>query len=602
MSRRKYKSFSLRKKILLYLNILIVLSLLTVALVTYKLSSRIILEDSIRHTQDILSLVFSRCQDILTGAQRSMDQVFYNTRIMGHLDSLSKLEKGEKRQKLINEVKVELQSTVIASEDITAYSISLEDEIITFSEHDNMDKTFEVQQYAMKSIVHKGRGETVYFKMQDKGTHIASARAVYTNNFNKPDKVFYVLIPLERFKKSFKTLLKENYKYFTLVDDNSYEELVTYEKVRFDKNSFIQYIKGQDVKKSAVYEDNKLNILVSYQDFSNPDWWAFLIIPQEILYARLNQLSLIQLIVAISVLLIASIIASLLAQDIVRPLQLLVYRLKEFETTPSKMNLPLNRNDEIGYLYETMNKMSERLDHLINMVYREQINRKDAELKALQAQINPHFLFNTLETISWKSRLEGAEIASNMITALSHMLHVNIGREGRDFISIGEEIEYLNNFFYLQKIRHEDLIEFSSNVAPEIMPLEIPSLSLQPIAENAIFHNTPINELLIIKLTGFCRSDKIIIELSDSGSGISDEKRALISKALEQSDSYIVTDVKRNRKSVGLVNVNRRIKLFYGEEYGLSIGKSNTGALITMTLPLKPKPRKGTDDVPSSNN
>lgn len=595
MPDKRSGSFSLRKKILLSLNALVLASLLLVTFVTNYISSRIVLQDSIKHTQDILSLVLTNCYNILEGAVQSSDQLYYDPAVY---EILERAESGNTEiSAFIDQIRDKMTAIEASSEDVRIFSVIFSSQVITRSYNRLTENIISESRDFVRQAAEKGAGKTVYYILPEMEDYLGISRALYGPDLSSARAVFSVFIPLKSFSTNFRNLLKEYQPYFILIDRKSQDELVKYQESFFDIKSFFSNPDKGDLKNSAVYEDTLLNVLISYKLMENPDWMAVLAVPKKVLFSRLYNLSFIQVLVSLSVLLAVSVIAAFLTRGIVKPLVTLVYKLKEFEESPSRMNLEIKRNDEIGYLYETMNRMSERLDHLINMVYREQITRKDAELKALQAQINPHFLFNTLETISWKARLEGADTASEMITALSMMLHVNIGREGRDILTIRKELNYLDNYFFLQKIRHENMIEFENNVSSGILSYAIPCLSLQPVAENAIFHNTPITRLLKISLRGYRKDGKIYLEFKDNGKGVTDENRKKINEALSKADKFIITDNDRNRKSVGLVNVHRRIQLYYGEEYGITVGENKNGALIIITLPADPDAEKGVTDV-----
>lgn len=588
MTDKGFRMFSLRKKILLSVNVLMLVALLVVTAVTNALSSRVILQDSIKHTQNILSLVLIRCRNILDSALRSIDQLYYDITLMHNIRLLDEQEQpAETGRRLHEEIEYGLFSLEAASEYIHAICIITSGgRIYAHAVSNDLLNIAEIGKETFFAAAHAGRGRAVFVRVHDDSRYLLIARAMYGQDLSKPLYAFAVLLPLNNLEEDLKSHLKEYSPYFELFDKYTNDVLVRYDRSYFDSESFSDEIDDANKKTAGIYEDLLLNVLISFRDLGGPDWRAVLAVPKKVLYANLYSLSLVQVFVSLSVLLLASLTVFFLSRGIVRPLRVLVSKLKEFEESPAKMNLEVRRNDEIGYLYETMNRMSERLDHLINMVYKEQLNRKDAELKALQAQINPHFLFNTLETISWKARLEGSETASDMITALSKMLHVNIGREGRDIITIRDEIEYLEHYFFLQKKRHEDLIDFSCAVPDEVLQHSIPGLSFQPVAENAIFHNTPIQHMLKIRLKGYIREGKIYLEFRDNGKGVSEANRKHINSTLNGPGSYIITDSERKHKSVGLLNVHRRIQLMYGESCGISIEKSRSGARVVICIPV----------------
>ena len=597
MGIRRYGDWPLRVKILLSLNFFIIIQLTVFFFFSVRTSSKMVLDSVVTSTQDKLSLALERCQSVLDGARRGADQLFYAPRMIDLLKSLNEVRADNSIAS--SEIYGSLRAAVSAFPDIRAISIITSGKVFFYGKNIYFGETIERKSAEIAAIAREGKGKAVHIDIPGINGYIALGRAMYSNDFNGPFAVFCLFIPAGVFYENFREVLKEDSSYFQLLDKKTRKELTAFGKVQIDKDSFFERAAASGDKSAAVFEDNELDLLISYRDLSTPPWRALLALPRDIIFEDLDYLFWMQALIAAAVLAVSSLVAFMLSGYIVKPLLSLVNELKKFEESPAKLDLKFKNKDEIGYLYSSVNRMSERLDRLINMVYRERIERKDAELKALQAQINPHFLFNTLETISWKARLDGSETAGDMISALSDMLRVNIGREGRDFITIAEEIEYLKNYFYLQNIRHEGMIEFKVNAGKDLLRRSIPCLTAQPLAENAIFHNSPVLKLLKIEFRLYKDCDKIIAEFRDNGKGISAETAKNINDSLSKNVSFIESG--GGHKSVGLINVHKRIKLFFGGEYGISIAYEDRGARIIMSLPDK-QINEGGADVQDRDN
>ena len=242
--------------------------------------------------------------------------------------------------------------------------------------------------------------------------------------------------------------------------------------------------------------------------------------------------------------------------------------------------------DELGVLTVGFIDMVQRLKKLIDDVYHSRIKekeleflRKEAELNALQQQINPHFLYNTLETIFWAAQLKGEDEIAEMVTALGDFFRTSINK-GLEYLSIDEEISNVKNYVYLQKIRFGNRFEVKWDIDENILKYKTIKLILQPIIENAIVHgieNLASGGLIIIK--GYFKKDTIVFEIIDNGIGMSEKEV----KELEISINKRKRDVS---KSIGVENVNQRIKLYFGEKYGVSIkSRKGEGTTIIVLIP-----------------
>ncbi len=193
------------------------------------------------------------------------------------------------------------------------------------------------------------------------------------------------------------------------------------------------------------------------------------------------------IILMIATLTIMSMFSILMAIDIINPINKLVKSIKKVQEDKVYEEIAVDRMDELGYLSNCFNKMSLEIDILVNKVYKEQLTRREAELKALQAQINPHFLFNTLESINWMAMLNEAPQISEMVTSLSSLIEASIGK-GNPLISIKEELRYVDSYILImKKNRYGERLIYNKDVDDEIN-IQVPRLVLQPIVENAIYH------------------------------------------------------------------------------------------------------------------
>lgn len=236
--------------------------------------------------------------------------------------------------------------------------------------------------------------------------------------------------------------------------------------------------------------------------------------------------------------------------------------IKKVEQGDLTVRTEVKSNDEIGQLGNSLNNMIEEIQLLINKLIEEEQSKKELELEALHAQINPHFLYNTLNTIKWMAKIQGDKSVSKAITALIKLLRISINL-GKDMISLREEIDYVKNYIVIQKLRFNESINMNYEIDEECLDFTVPKLILQPIVENSIIYGFEDERLeLNIEIKVFKNGDNLVIEIKDDGPGIESEILKNILKSISDENKF---------SKVGLNNVNQRIKLYCGNEYGLEV-------------------------------
>ena len=224
-------------------------------------------------------------------------------------------------------------------------------------------------------------------------------------------------------------------------------------------------------------------------------------------------------------------------------------------------------NDEFRQLTERFNEMSAEMKNQFEQLYQEQQALQRAKIKALQSQINPHFLNNTLEVINWEARMAENEKVSAMIEALSTMLDAALDRDGKGMIRLSQEIGYVDAYLYIIRERLGERFTAEKEIEPGMDDVIIPRLILQPIVENAVEHDITLRGGGSIRILAYREEGKVVLETIHSGS-FSDEDRENVRQILAASDSG-------SHPQVGLQNVAQRLKLIYGDQGILSIGEES---------------------------
>ncbi len=281
---------------------------------------------------------------------------------------------------------------------------------------------------------------------------------------------------------------------------------------------------------------------------------------------------------ALLLLLGALIIAVLFSNKLTKPITELRNSMKEVEKGNfNEIQLTERGDSEIAMLYKSFNAMTDEIQNLMEDKSRSQKEKYKLELRALQAQINPHFLYNTLDSIVWMAEGAGNREVVIMTASLAKLLRQSISNE-EELVTIEKEVDYARSYLTIQKMRYRDQLNFEIDVDPEIYSYLIVKLTLQPLVENAIYHGIKYRETkgtVIIK--GHKIDDGILIQVIDNGIGMDEETLLHILDKKERDGK---------RKGIAVENVNRRLKLHYGEDYGLKYeSKINEGTIVSIMLP-----------------
>lgn len=320
------------------------------------------------------------------------------------------------------------------------------------------------------------------------------------------------------------------------------------------------------------------DVFLSCQALEYPDWSLLFLIPRESVLNERTQLlnSLIPITVAFA--LLACVIAYRLFDSITSRLSGLSVKMREVQTGALVPIQEEQAKDEIGSLIQDYNYMISRIEVLIQEKTKMVGELKNAELKALQAQINPHFLYNTLDMINWMVWSDSKQDILKTVDSLANFYKISLSK-GRERISIREELQHVSYYHAIQNMRFDHKIQLIVDVSPEIQKMEILKITLQPIVENSILHGImeKPEKQGVIWITGRCSENAVSLLVEDDGVGM---PLGLIEE-LEQSDFP-----ENSSHGYGLRNINRRLKLCYGEEFGLFFPvRSSPGAAVEVRLP-----------------
>lgn len=296
------------------------------------------------------------------------------------------------------------------------------------------------------------------------------------------------------------------------------------------------------------------------------------------LLSKSRQAQSVYVLTAIILVIVALLFSRVMARSITLPIQKLRDSMKKVQEGDfSVSDVVVDSKNEIGSLTKSFDVMTHRIHELMEQNVHEQEEKRKSELKALQSQINPHFLYNTLDSIIWMAEGKKNEEVVLMTASLARLLRQSISNED-EVVPIANEVEYARGYLTIQKMRYKDKLEFQIEVDSSILYIPLIKLVLQPIIENAIYHGLKYKEskgLLIVK--GFMKDGNAVLQVIDDGVGMDEETLAHI---------YDKHKVNYHSNGVGVYNVQKRLKLYYGEDYGITYtSELGKGTTATITIP-----------------
>ncbi len=314
------------------------------------------------------------------------------------------------------------------------------------------------------------------------------------------------------------------------------------------------------------------------------EWNLFLVevSPLQLFREQTNQM-LWQLLVMVLILVLASLFFfRRQVHELYEPIRSIQFHMKKvsdgnFETRAQTTGV----GKDFKEMGESFNTMVVRLDELVEHVKEDQRQIERIELNALQSQIKPHFLYNTLDCIHWQALADGNQQVSKLVKALANYYRLCLSR-GQDIIPLSQELAHIKNYLIIQNLRYGDIIESDIDVAPQLQQVPMPKMTLQPLIENSIYHGIKIKngQKGAVKITASQDGSDIIIHVADSGSGISKEEIVEINSSISEFDESF---------GYGVRNVHKRIEMIFGRGYGLFYTANETGGVtVDIKLPYRP--------------
>lgn len=320
---------------------------------------------------------------------------------------------------------------------------------------------------------------------------------------------------------------------------------------------------------------------------SSADWNYYCLSPYEGMYRNIRFFQNLFIVILIFSLFLCILLTTMLMRPLMTHFDTLMKKINAFGNENFEIiQVPYsyeNRQDEIGLLHQQFDSMAKKIQTLIKEVYEAKLLAKESQLKALEMQINPHFLYNTLQSINWRSKMLGDQQISLMTESLGKLLHITLSRRNEDS-SLRQELELVRYYMNIQEIRYEDGLSYEAQVPEGLMGAYLPKFTLQPLVENAIHYTLEEDsDICHIQIQGHLDQDSLVITVSNTGSRFEEN---LLEKLLRK-------EILPHGFGIGILNVHKRLELAFGHDFTLDFLNQKGFAIVKLTFPFYPGKKKG---------
>ncbi|GGD62151.1 cache domain-containing sensor histidine kinase [Paenibacillus nasutitermitis] len=413
---------------------------------------------------------------------------------------------------------------------------------------------------------------------------ISISRSIINLQTSQPMGIIVFDQEISQFSNIVSTIEWENNQHFMVVGKSG---AVIYSDAALSPAYYEKLIKHAQTNISGSFKpkiaDHKW--LVNFSGSEKYQWKVISAIPLSELKKKNLFLRNINLVLLIVLILFAFVLSLYFSYIVTIPLKKLLFSLRELSKGDFSTRVAVKGEDELSQIGVTFNAMVQNIENLIQQNYQIRLLKKQAELDALQSQINPHFLFNTLTSILSVIDKRDFAKSATMIKSLSAMFRYSLNK-GKYIVSFSEELEHVKKYIYIQGCRFSDRYQVSYDIDDDVLSYGIVRLSLQPLIENAFIHGLdPKEGKGTLKITAKSSKDMFFIYIVDNGVGIERDKLLLINQSLEWNGDFTTNLYSEH---MGIFNVNARIKLTYGAQYGLKLYMNNRSeTVVKITLPAE---------------
>ncbi len=586
-----FQNQSIRNKILIIFLPLIIASLFILALVSNIISTKEIIKKTNKNVSDNSRLIMMRIDSVLANAESCANILLINiNRIISQMNTPDKGEITDlKLTSLLNNeltfgnlIFPEVESVIFINTDNRIYR--------RFSHKDPGEERDAVIKSGFLNEIDKAEAKDVWLPMQRRNFLTTDPNVpVLTlvkkmNSIGSGEKMGYIVVNIEEdtFSSIYKDIGIAGDSTYLITDGNG---IIISSR---NKEDIFKPVSNPELEKeirlnkeiSEIRKINGRDNLVIINSFTKPDWKLVCMIPIKELTTENRKTTLMIFLIGLLCLVFTVLCAIVLSEIIAKPIVRLTEHMLKYKDGNIDIYHASGASDETGVLAAAFNTMISRNKELLFRIDYEQKKKREFELALMQLQIKPHFLYNTLDVICRLADMNRNAEVRKATKALADFYRVALSK-GRDIIKLGEEISNVENYFSIQKIRYSNVFDYEITVEDEILNCHIPKLTIQPLAENAIYHGLkPAGRKGIISIKGYKEKDSVVIKVSDDGAGMSQER---LNGIFSEN-----TPGERSLQSFGLKNLNERIRIIFGSSYGLTIwSEEGKGTEITIRIPAQ---------------
>ena len=579
---RRFFSESLHHRLILYFMLLMMIPISVAGTLIYRASDVRISDSALALAEEVVGKTGENLEAVLLDMQSAAKQVAEDHTVQILMAKLQDSEKAE--DSVILELDARLKQIAGMYAGLDGVYICLDDFTVAKSRYYAVRDEHKALPMTMEQYEVIRNHEDIQWIVSDEGSLVAdnmgnavlsAARLLPLSSTGQPCGIVVVEVRQSYLKQIFDKKLGESGTIF-LMSARSNIALLPAAASDEIVSDAVNQIRRTDRKAATISLHDRV---IFYVPLSLSEWTAIGVVMKQSLRGDSQEILTLFVITVLMTLLLTIFVSGSLADYELRPIRRIQTYIKDMENGEFGKPLPSMRSDEIGSLAENTQEMSKKIGELLETVKTEQKRMRTAEFKALQAQINPHFLYNSLDSINWLVRKGNTEKAIEMISALTTFFRIGLSK-GRDIITVREELEHVRSYLVIQKIRYENQFEYSFYVDPETENYFVPKLMLQPLVENALYHGIKLcDRKCILMIQVLSHGDRIEIEVLDNGAGMDAETLESVRKAMEHKGE-------NRANSYGVVNVNDRIQILAGQEYGLRLtSEKGVGTSARIVLP-----------------
>lgn len=576
------RSIAISKRILLMVIFISIVPLSAIGLLSYGMSYKTIKQTASDYNLKLLNAMSQNIEDVVVEAQYYLNSILWDSSVRNTISEFENLNMGEQGKIIQN-----LRKVVVSQGHMLNYlddlRIVTEDGLPVYAMRRLYTDEERIQE-DLEMVKNSPEAECWFISnINDRPTIILARKILHIGTMETQGYIF-LYINSDFLKKT-----------YTGVKDNGTESLYLMDS----EGEAMAFTGGTDA--TSIYYSDKENpfhslkdMPPSYEGTDYPDkenficyrtvkklgWTVISTISRDELMKPLNRIRDVVFLLLIVLLLVSYLVSRVITRSISEPLDKMVTSLENASNKKFEVEIMDDNKDELAFLAQTYNNICSRMRELIHQIEKEQNEKRDTEIKMLQAQINPHFLFNTLDSLRFSAMMSNAMNVSDGLSALSHVLRNSILKKDA-FIPLSQEIQNIRDYLTIQKIRYGENIHLNTEISAEAQKASVMKLLLQPIVENSVLHgmDSESDENMEIEVRAFEEDEMLHIIIQDDGKGFDPDKQI----------DVLTQKIKSSKMSgIGLENIKDRMKLEYGENQKFEIhSRPQCGTTVQIIIPYK---------------